>query len=173
MKKDLAVVRGVVMMALLLVSMYFVFSTVADKFESEKEPDEKEAIEQLNKLLEDFEVITPEPSAANIENPSSKLVEMEDDLRLTDALAEKIRQEQDVSDKKRARTALAESIKRGEANRLLEQVAEPLLEKQDVRLESDLLDGEELANSIDSLVESLETNTPKDKPSPDTSSNNP
>ena len=120
---------GFVMMALLLVSMYFVFSTVADKFESEKEPDEKEAIEQLNKLLEDFEVITPEPSAANIENPSSKLVEMEDDLHLTDALAEKIRQEQDVSDKKRAQAALAESIKRGEANRLLEQVAEPLLEE--------------------------------------------
>ena len=45
-------------MALLLVSMYFVFSTGADKFESEKEPDEKEAIEQLNKLLEDFEVKT-------------------------------------------------------------------------------------------------------------------
>ena len=62
---------------------------------------------------------------------------------------------------------------REEANRLLEQVAEPLLEKQDVRLESDLLDGEELANSIDSLVESLETNTPKDKPSADTGSNNP
>ena len=52
-------------------------------------------------------------------------------------------------------------------------MAEPLLEKQDVRLESDLLDGEELANSIDSLVESLETNTPKDKPSADTGSNNP
>ena len=88
-EEDLAVVRGVVMMAFFWCLCIFVFSTVADKFESEKEPDEKEAIEQLNKLLEDFEVITPEPSAANIENPSSKLVEMEDDLHLTDALAEK------------------------------------------------------------------------------------
>ena len=52
MKRDLAVVRGVVMMALLLVSMNIVFSTVADNIESEKAPDEKEAIEQLNKPLE-------------------------------------------------------------------------------------------------------------------------
>ena len=164
MKKDLAVVRGVVMMGLLLVSMYLVFSTVADKLSPEEEPDEQEVLEQINKLLEDFEVMAPQPSVPPIEEPPSVPDAGSEDASLADAMEDKIRDEQDRSDRARAQAALAESIRQGEANRLLEKVAEPLLEKQDVQVGGALPDGEDLARSVDALVESLEGEEPGQPP---------
>ena len=57
--KDLAVLRGIILMILLLVSMYLVFSSVTDKMGDEDEDQNKESSD-LTSLLEDFEVITPQ-----------------------------------------------------------------------------------------------------------------
>ena len=63
--KDLAVLRGITLMILLLVSMYLVFSSVTDKMGDDDEDQNKENSD-LTSLLEDFEVITPQSDSVTI-----------------------------------------------------------------------------------------------------------
>jgi len=162
MMKDLAVLRGVVMMALLLVSMYLVFSTVSDKMSPGEEADGQDDLEKLNTLLENFEVMPPPPPVPPIEPlPASVPDAVPEAEDLAESLQDKHRDQQDRADRERAQAALAESIRQGEANRLLEKVAEPLLEKQDVQVGGALPDGRQLAESLDALVDSLQGETPE------------
>ena len=154
--KEFAVFRGVIMMTLLLVSVYLVFSTFTNKMgEGGKSPEEE--IDEFNSLLENFEMLPPR-SKANISTPppaQSSRNQQSEPNTLADSLDEQIRQEQDQADRKRAKAALMESVHRGEANRLLGRVAKPLLEKQDVSVDGVLPDDEQLAESLEDLVESL------------------
>lgn len=155
------------MMTLLLVSVYLVFSTFTNKMgEGGKSPEEE--IDEINSLLENFEMLPPR-SEANISTlPPVQLPlnQQSEPNSLADSLDEQIRQEQDQADRKRAKAALMESVHRGEANRLLGRVAKPLLEKQDVSVDGVLPDDEQLAESLEDLVESLaddpSTNQQKD-----------
>ena len=154
--KDLAVLRGIVMMVLLLVSMYLVFSTVTDQMDTGAESAPSDDLERLNNLLEEFEVLSPQDSKEPPAEMPARQEKRETEEPSADSIQDKIRQEQDRADRERARAALAESIRNGEANRLLERVAEPLLEKQDVKVEGHLPQSEQLAESIEILLETLD-----------------
>ena len=157
--KDLAVLRGIILMILLLVSMYLVFSSVTDKIGDDDEDQNKENPD-LTSLLEDFEVITPQldpvmvSSGKRFSGPQQWTPG-----EIPGVLEKQIIEDQDLADRAHARAALLESVRNGEANRLLERVSKPLIEKQDISVQGVLPEKAQLADSLEELVEDLTSAT--------------
>ena len=146
--KDIAAFRGLIMMSLLLISMYLVFSTAMSTFKTEKEREltKEEEWQAYQKMIEEFEVIAPEEPT--LENPepadeSPTLVEKVEQQQLA---------EQDAEDRRKARDELMKSIENAEANRLLEAIAKPLIEKEDIRLDATFSVPEDLPLTADALL---------------------
>lgn len=153
--KDLAVLRGIILMILLLVSMYLVFSSVTDNMGDDDEDQNKESSD-LTSLLEDFEVITPQPDPVVVRS-SKRFPDPQqwNPGEIPEVLEKQILEDQDLADRAHARAALMESVRNGEANRLLERVSKPLIEKQDISVEGVLPEKAQIADSLERLVEDL------------------
>ena len=157
--KDLAVLRGIILMILLLVSMYLVFSSVTDKMGDEDEDQNKESSD-LTSLLEDFEVITPQSDPVMVRSGKRFSGSQQwNPGEIPEVLEKQILEDQDLADRAHARAALMESVRNGEANRLLERVSKPLIEKQDVSVQGVLPEKAQLADSLEELVEDLTSAT--------------
>ena len=52
-----------------------------------------------------------------------------------------------------------ESVRKGEANRLLKRISKPLLDKQDISVQGVLPEKTQLTDSLESLVENLAGST--------------
>tara|TARA_Y100000588_G_C13855496_1_gene753847 strand:+ start:86 stop:628 length:543 start_codon:yes stop_codon:yes gene_type:complete len=150
--KEFAVLRGVILMILLLVSMYLVFSTVLDK-----QDEEKEEGEDISSMLEDFDVLSSSSSTINETLlPHRSIREQNQQLsRISDKFGKHFRQELDKSDRERARVELMDSVTRGEANRLLQSIAKPLIERDDIAIDGTLPENEVLIETIQSIDSSL------------------
>jgi hypothetical protein len=157
--KDLAVLRGIILMILLLVSMYLVFSSVTDKIGDDDEDQNKENTD-LTSLLEDFEVITPHSDPVMVSSGKRFSGPQQWTLgEMPGVLEKQILEDQDLADRAHARAALLESVRNGEANRLLERVSKPLIEKQDISVQGVLPEKAQLADSLEELVEDLTSAT--------------
>ena len=157
--KDLAVLRGIILMILLLVSMYLVFSSVTDKMGDEDEDQNKESSD-LTSLLEDFEVITPQSDPVMVRSGKRFSGPQQwNPGEIPEVLEKQILEDQDLADRAHARAALMESVRNGEANRLLERVSKPLIEKQDILVQGVLPGKAQLADSLEELVEDLTSAT--------------
>jgi len=133
--KDIAAFRGLIMMCLLLVSMYLVFSTVMSSFREEKEREltKEEEWQAYQKMIEQFEILQAEQENATPDEPEAQ---PEESLTLIEKVEQQQLAEQDAQDREKARAELMKSIKNAEANRRLEAIAKPLIEKEDIRLDS-------------------------------------
>jgi biopolymer transport protein ExbB/TolQ len=131
--KDIAAFRGLIMMSLLLISMYLVFSTVMSTFTAQKERElsKEDEWQAYQKMIEQFEILPP-----NVENADDSEAQSEESLTLIDKVEQQQLAEQDAEDRELARAELMKSIKNAEANRLLENIAKPLIEKEDIRLDT-------------------------------------
>ncbi len=157
--KDLAVLRGIILMILLLVSMYLVFSSVTDKMGDEDEDQNKESSD-LTSLLEDFEVITPQSDPVMVRSGKRFSGPQQwNPGEIPEVLEKQILEDQDLADRAHARAALMESVRNGEANRLLERVSKPLIEKQDISVQGVLPEKAQLADLLEELVEDLTSAT--------------
>jgi len=123
------------MMCLLLVSMYLVFSTVMSSFREEKEREltKEEEWQAYQKMIEQFEILQAEQENATPDEPEAQ---PEESLTLIEKVEQQQLAEQDAQDREKARAELMKSIKNAEANRRLEAIAKPLIEKEDIRLDS-------------------------------------
>lgn len=148
--KDLAIFRRMVMFCLLLGSVYLVFDTVVTSLKSkaDKEEQEEDNLEAFNKLIEKFEVLTP----TSDEESADENGEILQAQTLVEQMKEKQREEQNEKDRALAQSELLKSIKGQEANRLLESVAKPLIELEDIRVEPDLHIPEDLPDIANELV---------------------
>lgn len=157
--KDLAVLRGIILMILLLVSMYLVFSSVTDKMGDEDEDQNKESSD-LTSLLEDFEVITPQSDPVMVRSGKRFSGPQQwNPGEIPEVLEKQILEDQDLADRAHARAALMESVRNGEANRLLKRVSKPLIEKQDISVQGVLPEKAQLADLLEELVEDLTSAT--------------
>lgn len=148
--KDLAIFRRMVMFCLLLGSVYLVFDTVVTSLKSkaDKEEQEEDNLEAFNKLIEKFEVLTP----TSDEESADENGEILQAQTLVEQMKEKQTEEQNEKDRALAQSELLKSIKGQEANRLLESVAKPLIELEDIRVEPDLHIPEDLPDIANELV---------------------
>jgi hypothetical protein len=151
--KEIPAMRGILMMALMLVSMSFVFKTVMDSFKDQKVEEEKEAgqdLEAYNKLLEQFEIVTPVEGEE--QSPPGPAGAKETTTGAIAQMEKERKDKQDATDRQKATEALMESIGNGEANRLLEAIAKPLVEKEDIRMDEAPRLPETLPLSVESLL---------------------
>ena len=148
--KDLAIFRRMVMFCLLLGSVYLVFDTVVTSLKSkaDKEEQEEDNLEAFNKLIEKFELLTP----TSDEESADENGEILQAQTLVEQMKEKQTEEQNEKDRSLAQSELLKSIKGQEANRLLESVAKPLIELEDIRVEPDLHIPEDLPDIANELV---------------------
>lgn len=148
--KDLAIFRRMVMFCLLLGSVYLVFDTVVTSLKSkaDKEEQEEDNLEAFNKLIEKFELLTP----TSDEESADENGEILQAQTLVEQMKEKQTEEQNEKDRALAQSELLKSIKGQEANRLLESVAKPLIELEDIRVEPDLHIPEDLPDIANELV---------------------
>ncbi len=148
--KDLAIFRRMVMFCLLLGSVYLVFDTVVTSLKSkaDKEEQEEDNLEAFNKLIEKFELLTP----TSDEESADENGEILQAQTLVEQMKEKQTEEQNEKDRALAQSELLKSIKGQEANRLLESVAKPLIELEDIRVETDLHIPEDLPDIANELV---------------------
>ncbi|MBT4225599.1 MAG: hypothetical protein HOD72_14185 [Opitutae bacterium] len=156
--KDLAVLRGIILMLLLLVSMYLVFSSVTDKMGNVDE-DQNIDDSDLASLLEDFEVLTSQPESVKISSGRFSYPQQWTPGDVSGVLQKQIIEGQNFADRKHAKAALLESVRNGEANRLLERVSKPLIEKQDISIQGVLPEKSQLADSLEALAEDLASAT--------------
>jgi hypothetical protein len=149
--KDLAVFRRMVMVCLLLGSVYLVFDTVVTTLTSkhEKEKSESEGLEDFNQLIEKFEVLTPEAGAVS-NHPS----ESGDSgvMNFVVQVEQQQREEQNRKDRALAQVELLKSVNSKEANRLLEQVAHPMIELEDIQYQPNPNLPENLPTTADELI---------------------
>lgn len=157
--KEIPAMRGILMMALMLISMYLVFSTVLS---SDKEEDSNEgSIEEFNELIEKFDIVPP--GSLDQQQPEAKTANTGTGTSTIEELDRERRDELDAQDRQQATKALMESIEKGEANRLLEAIAKPLIEKEDIRVTNEPVLPETISFSAEDILGTPQQEEPEDE----------
>ena len=146
--KEIPAMRGILMMALMLISMYLVFSTVLS---SDKEEDTEDGgIEEFNKLIEKFDIVPP--GSLDGQQPVGANTSKDAGTSTIEELDRERREQLDAQDRQEAAKALMESIEKGEANRLLEAIAKPLIEKEDIRVTNEPMLPDSISFSAEDIL---------------------